>query len=245
MNKTGNVSMNHRYRTTLMVLAFIFMLTATLKAQNPGSDWFSIPGFVSENPLVLNDEISNVVVLGAAVLSYTLAEFIFKEGENLNFYQARIGMNKEYFWGLRKLHHQNFGIENRVAPWFAFALETSFQQWNDITPNIEDEFSFGLGAGLMSYYRWYLFGKKKLSPFMEYGTGFFYGAENFPFNGTNFTFNHSTQFGLEYTFKNNNKIRVTYGYFNQSNHALVQPNPGYDADGFSISYSWFWKNSSW
>ncbi len=41
--------------------------------------------------------------------------------------------------------------------------------------------------------------------------------------------------------KNQNKLRLGYGQFHQSNNAWIQPNPGYDGNGFSINDSVFWK----
>ena len=224
----------------LLLLAMCLSFVQGLQAQQSRGDWFRFPGFGPESPLTLTNEQVFYGVMGATVLSYTLSEWVLKDEENLNFYQVRSGMNSEYFWGLKKVWHQNFGIEKRVSSWFAFALELNLQQWSERSPGIESQDKFGLGAGIMTYYRWYLFGTKRLSPYLEYGTGLFQGFEQFPYNGTKFTFNHSTQLGLEYTFKNKNKLRLGYGQFHQSNNGLVQPNPGYDGDGFSVVYSWFW-----
>lgn len=237
--------MNINRRKAVLIFCFILLISKTTFSQQSGNDWFHIPGFTPELPTTLMSEETFYGVMGAAALSYVLAEFVFKDNETLNFYQARIGMNDEYVWGLRSVWHQNFGVEKRVAPWFGFALEANLQQWNDRTPDIDGKDKFGMGAGIISYYRWYLFGKKRLSLYLEYGTGLFMGFEEFPRNGSKFTFNHSTQLGLEYTLKNRNKIRLGYGQFHQSNNNLFSTNPGYDANGFSISYSWFWKTSKW
>lgn len=227
------------------VLVFSLILSYNVNALSQYNDWFHIPGFTPEIPITLTNENTFYGVMGAAALSYILAEYVFKEDENMNFYQVRIGMNDEHVWGLRSVWQQNFGVENRVAPWFAFAAEFNFQQWNDRTPEIDPKDKFGMGAGIMSYYRWYLFGKKRISPYLEYGTGLFFGFEKFPRNGSSLTFNHSTQLGLEYTFTNKNKLRVAYGQAHQSNNGLFSSNPGYNANGFSLSYSWFWKTSKW
>lgn len=237
--------MKHKFHKSFLIFSLIILLIRPGYSQQNKSDWFRVPGFGPESPLTLTGEETFIGVIGAAVLSYSLAELVFKNGENTNYYQARAGMNHEYFWGFKNVWHQNFGVENRVAPWFAFAAEFNMQQWNDRTPGIENKDKFGLGAGIMTYYRWYLFGKKRLSPYLEYGTGLFCGFKKFPYNGTKFTFNHSTQLGLEYTFKDKNKLRLGYGQFHQSNNGYAQPNPGYDGDGFSVSYSWFWRNSKW
>lgn len=237
--------MNTTIKTILLIFCFTLSLNNHIFSQDSGNDWFHIPGFTPEIPITLTNQEAFYGVMGAAVLSYALAEFVFKDNETMNFYQVRAGMNDEYIWGLRSVWHQNFGVEKRVAPWFAFAAEFNMQQWSDRTPGIDKKDKFGMGVGIMSYYRWYLFGKKRVSPFLEYGTGLFQGFEKFPYNGSNFTFNHSTRLGVEYTFENNNKLRVSYGQAHQSNNGLFSTNPGYDANGFSISYSWFWKTTKW
>lgn len=234
---------------SIKIIATVVLLCLSigfnLRAQSKKADWFRIPGFGPESPLSLTDEQTFIGVVGLAAISYSLAEFVWKGDENLNYYQIRTGMNHEYFWGFRNVYLQNFGVENRVAPWFAIALEANMQEWQDRTPVVQDKKSFGMGFGLMSYFRWYIFGKKRISPFIEYGTGLFYGLSKFPHNGTNFTFNNSTQLGVEYSFKNRNKLRIAYGQFHQSNNQYQQPNPGYDGNGFSIAYSWFWRTSKW
>lgn len=236
--------MNMIWKKSILLIGIIITFHCYTFSQSR-NDWFHIPGLTPEIPITLTNEKTFYSVMGAAALSYVLAELVFKDDENMNFYQLRAGMNNEYVWGLRNVWHQNFGVENRVAPWFAFALAFNFQQWDDRTPDIDTKDRFGMGAGMMSYYRWYLFGKKKISPFLEYGTGLFFGLEKFPSNGSGFTFNHTTQLGLEYTFNNNHKLRATYGQAHQSNNSLFNNDPGYDANGFSISYSWFWKTSKW
>jgi hypothetical protein len=228
----------------ILIILPLFLLII-FKPASSKSDWLSIVGFVPENPLMMNKPEVFWGVFGAAALSYGLAEFVFDDSENLNFYQVRAGMNNEYVWGYRRVMTQNFGVENRVASWFAIAAEFNMQEWIDNTPTYKNESSFGMGMGLMTYYRWYLFGSKCISPYLEYGAGLFYGFGDFPVNGSNFTFNHSTQIGLEYTFDNKNKLRFSYGNFNQSNYGLLEHNPGYDASGFNLSFSWFWKTSKW
>jgi hypothetical protein len=149
----------------------------------------------------------------------------------LNFYQVRGGV----FGTLRgTVIMENFGIEKRVAPWFGLGLEINNQQWLYEEKN-------GAGIGFNTYYRWHIFGRKKISPYIEYGAGFFYGFSEFPPNGTNFTFNLTTQIGAEYTFEDKNKLRLGYGHIHQSNNELLDPNPGEDGNGFNITYLWFWK----
>ncbi|WP_281980356.1 acyloxyacyl hydrolase [Tenacibaculum mesophilum] len=229
----------------IKVIAILFLLiNIPLKtySQSNQNDWPHIPGLTPE---IITKKGAFYTVMGAATLSYVLSEFVFKGDENLNYYQVRGGMNNEHFWALRNVYHQNFGVEKRVSSWFAIAAEFNLQQWSDRTPNINSKNKFGLGAGIMTYYRWYALGKKRISPYFEYGVGGFLGFEKFPYNGSSFTFNHSTQLGIEYTFKNKNKLRLGYGHFHQSNNDLSKHNPGYNANGFSVAFSWFWKTSKW
>lgn len=214
----------------------LLLITLNTNAQSK-NDWPSIPGFDPTLHTTLTNRSTLIGVLGLAALSYSLEEFVFKNHENINFYSARIGMNNEYAFGLKNVWHQNIGIEHRVASWFSVSSEFNIQEWQDKTSLINDNQNFGLGLGLMTYYRWYLFGKEKISPFIEYGTGIFTGFKKFPYNGTSFTFNNSTQLGLEYTLKNNSKIRLSYGNFNQTNYNLLKSNPAYNGNGFSIGYS--------
>jgi hypothetical protein len=206
--------------------------------QAKGNDWFTIPGFEPDSPLTLTSQETFIGAVGLAAISYTLAEFILKKEENVNYYHLRTGMNKEYGWGLREVWHQNFGVEHRVAKWFSLSAEFNLQEYHDSSPNLSGNKKFGLGVGLMTYYRWYLMGKKRVSPYFEYGTGVFYGFNKFPYNGNNFTFNHSTQVGVEYTLRKGNKVRLGYGNFHQSNFGWLESNPAHNGNGFSVSYAW-------
>lgn len=220
----------------VVIVTLLTLIVGQINGQSK-NDWFHIPGFDPALPTTLTNRSTLLGVLGLAVLSYGLEEFVFKKHEYINFYTARAGMNNEYAWGLRNVWHQNVGIEHRVATWFSISAEFNLQQWQDQSPQIENKDKFGLGTGLMTYYRWYVFGKKRISPFIEYGTGVFYGFKKFPYNGTNFTFNNSTQLGLEYAFGNSSKVRLSYGNFNQTNYNWLNSNPSYNGNGFSLSYS--------
>lgn len=177
------------------------------------------------------DQTTFVGLISVAALSYGLTKFVFKENETLNFYQVRAGV-----FGTEggTVVMENFGIEKRLAPWFGLGLEINNQQW------IYEEKN-GAGMGFNTYYRWHLLGKKKISPYIEYGAGFFFGFSDFPPNGTNFTFNLTTQVGAEYTFEDQNKLRLGYGHIHQSNNELLDPNPGEDGNGLNITYLWFWQ----
>jgi len=194
------------------------------------NQWPGIP-VLDESGVILLDQRTFIGVLSAATISYGLAQFIFKDNAHLNYYQARAGV----FGTLGgTVMMENFGIEKRLTPWFGLGLEINNQQW------IYEEGN-GAGMGFNTYYRWHLFGRKKLSPFIEYGAGFFYGFSEFPPDGTNFTFNLTTQVGAEYTFENKNKLRLGYGHIHQSNNDLLEPNPGEDGNGLNITHLWSWK----
>lgn len=202
-------------------------------AYSQNSQWPAIPGISKgENVnITLLNQNSFIGLASAAVISYGLAEFVLKDVEDLNYYQVRSGVFGT-LGGTVVL--ENFGVEKRVRPWFGLGVEINNQQWfyqNKI----------GAGMGLNTYYRWHIFGKKKFSPYLEYGAGLFFGFSEFPPNGTNFTFNLTTQLGAEYTLSSNNKLRLSYGHIHQSNNYLFEPNPGEDGNGFNISYLWFWK----
>jgi hypothetical protein len=220
-----------------IIIVIITLLISSLLASDIGEDWYTILGFSPDSPLTLTDQETFICAISLATISYTLAEFVFNNYENVDFYQIRMGMNKEYGWGLRDVWHQNLGLEQRVAGWFSLGAELNLQEFYDDSPNLSNNEKFGFGTGLMTYYRWYFLGDFFISPYFEYGTGIFYGFSKFPANGTKFTFNHSTQVGLEYTLRNQNKIRIGYGNFHQSNNGWLDRNPGHDGDGFSLSYS--------
>lgn len=225
----------------LIVLLLSLCLCNSSYGQKDNKSWPGLPGFGPESPLTLTSEPTFYGVIGAAALSYVLSEYIGKNHKNIHFYQFRLSANNEHFWGHRHVISQNIGVENRTAPWFGFTAEFNLQQWIDNTPNVSAD-QFGIGAGVMTYYRWYVLGQKRISPYIEYGTGLFYGFTPFPYNGSNFTFNHSTQLGIEVSLKNNDRVKIGYGHFHQSNNGFLPKNPGYDANGFSISYSRCWHS---
>lgn len=222
-------------KRTIFVLLLTLLFT-NANAQSKG-DWFHIPGFDPALHTTLTNRSTLIGVIGLAAISYNLEEFVFKNHENINFYTARVGMNNEYAWGLKNVWHQNIGVEHRVANWFSVSAEFNLQEWHDQSPQLGSKNQFGIGTGLMTYYKWNLLGKKQISPYIEYGTGAFYGFKKFPYNGTKFTFNNSTQLGLDYTLKNRNNLSISYGNFNQTNYNLLKSNPAYNGNGFSVRYS--------
>ena len=65
--------------------------------------------------------------------------------------------------------------------------------------------------------------------------------KNFQKNGSTFSFNLIYALGLEFTLANKNKIRVDANFIHHSNAGLSSDNSGFDGNGVSFSYSWFWK----
>ncbi|MFK7933668.1 MAG: acyloxyacyl hydrolase [Saprospiraceae bacterium] len=167
---------------------------------------------------------------GAAVGSILLVKLLDKD-EKLGYYQGHVG----YFNGDGyDVFMQNFGIERVFAPWYSLRIEANIQEFSS------DSYSTG-GLGIRNYTRWSIFGKKKVSPYFEYGIGLFTAFQAFPEGGSNFTFNQTLALGLELKLDNRNKIRLDYNAIHHSNNGLFDTNPGFDGNGVTLSYSWFWK----
>ena len=210
----------------------VLVLVCNVKLYSQDKQWPHLPGLGVDGPSVaLLDQESFIFLSGAAITSLLLSEFILEEEENVNYYQARFGVV-----GTTRgtVFIENVGIEKRLSHWYSIALELNNQQWY----HPEDK---GLGMGLNTYYKWNLLGKQRISPFLEYGAGVFYGFKNFPPDGSKFTFNLTTQIGVEITVENQNKIRFGYGHLHQSNNDLILPNPGEDGNGFNITFLWLWN----
>ena len=119
---------------------------------------------------------------------------------------------------------ENFGFEKRLDSWFGLDLEINNQQ------SINEEKNRA-GIRFNTNYWWHLFGRRRIGPQIEYGAGFFSGFSEFPPNGTNLTFNLTTQVGAEDGLDNKDKLRLGYGHIHQSNNELLDPNPGEDKNG--------------
>lgn len=206
----------------LIILVIIIKSTTSFGQVNP---------LGIENTFIGLDRQNGVIIMsGIAVASYFLTKKA-SEDSKLNFKQIHIA----YFNGDGyDVYMQNFGLEREYSSWFSLRVEGNIQEFS------KDNYStFGLGIKL--YSRYSLFGKKNLSPYFEYGAGIFNAFKKFPENGSTFTFNLTYAVGLEYKFPNKNKIRVDYNFIHHSNAGLADDNPGFDANGISFSYSWFWK----
>ena len=206
----------------LVILTILFKTTVSFGQVNPlGID----------NTFIGLDRQNGVIIMsGIAIASYFLSKKA-SEDSKLNFKQVHIA----YFNGDGyDVFMQNFGFERVYRSWFSLRIEGNIQEFRKDNYN-----TFGLGIKL--YSRYSLFGKKNLSPFFEYGAGIFNALKKFPENGSNFTFNLTYAVGLEYKFLNKNKMRIDYNFIHHSNGNLGDSNPGFDGNGISFSYSWFWK----
>jgi hypothetical protein len=219
--------MNHILTSLLLLCSSLLCAQGT----NTEKNWPGIPG-MNKNGIALINQKSFLGVFGAAAGSFLVTKFALRhKPADLNFYQARVGV-VGVFGGT--VFVENVGISKQLVPWFGLAIEANAQEWI-----YED--TRGFGGGMSFYYKWNVLGKKRLSPYLEYGTGLFYGASKFPPDGTQFTFNLSTQLGAEYRLKNQDRIRLSYGHLHQSNNNTLTPNPGEDGNGFHLTYARFWR----
>lgn len=224
----------------ILIIVIFSGITSSIFGQNSQKKWPEIPGLHHGGPITLTNEKIFIRVAGAAAVSYALAKYIFKSETQGDFWQARMS----YSGGDNKhVIKENFGAERHIASWFAVSLELSFQQWADAEEGLDKKHKFGMGIGLQPYFRWYLFGKKRISPFLEYGTGFFQGFKKFPYNGTTYTFTHSSHLGIEYKLTPGSRLRLSYGQFHQSNNDWWDVNPSYNGNGFNFTFSWKIKES--
>lgn len=210
-------------KISISTLLFTLFLSSNLFGQiNPlGKD---------NSFLALDRHAGFAFMTGAGIGSILLSKFATKDTP-MDFYQAHVG----YFGGNDySVFMQNFGVERAFSSWFALRLEANVQEFS------KPDYS-SAGIGLKFYCRWTALGKKKLSPFFEYGAGIFNAFTAFPEGGSNFTFNLSYAIGFEYQLENQNKIRLDVDFLHHSNSGLFDTNPGFDGNGLSLSYSWFWK----
>jgi hypothetical protein len=221
--------------TTLFLCSVCITSAQNQVSENAPSNWPEIPGLHHGGPITLTNEKIFIRVAGAVAITYLINKFVLKENNTTDYWLVRTSYAKGDYKTVTKQH---FGIERKLAPWFSVTLEGNFQQWHDEREYIQKKDKTGFGISLQPFFRWYVFGKKRLSPYLEYGTGFFQGFEKFPQNGTGFTFTHSSHLGVEYTTKNEQKIRLSYGQYHHSNNDWWKENPGFNANGLNISYAW-------
>lgn len=213
----------------MTLLLTLVWATTALQAQE--ERWPSLPGLgYNDQSIALINEESFYGLASASLLSLGVSEWVNKT-PSLNFYNARTGM---YGTTGGYVMQANVGLEKQLTHWFGIGLELNNEYW--FYPE-----EMGWGAGLNTYYRWYAWGKKRWSPFMEYGAGIFRGMTPFPPDGQKFSFHLTTTVGVEHTLPNQDRVRVGYGHLHQSTNDIIVPNPGEDGNGFTATYSWFWK----
>lgn len=205
----------------LIILAVLFKTSMSFGQVNPLGINNTFIGLDRENGII--------IMSGIAIASYFLTKKDSKS--RLNYYQVHLA----YFNGDGyNVYMQNFGLEKEYSSWFSLRVEGNIQKFSK-----DDYNTFGLGMKI--YSRYTLFENKNLSPYFEYGVGIFNALKKFPEDGSTFTFNLTYALGLEYKFTNKNKIRMDYNFIHHSNGNLSNSNPGFDGNGISFSYSWFWK----
>ena len=184
-----------------------------------------------ENTVIGLDRQNGAIIMTAlGIGAYFLTKNVPDEKKS-KFYQLHFA----FFQGDGyKVYMQNFGLEREYSNWFSLRAEGNIQEF--IRDENSGDNTFGLGFKL--YSRYTAFGKKKVSPFFEYGAGLFTALKQFPFDGSRFTFNLTYAAGLEFTLANENKIRVDYNFIHHSNANIGSRNPGFDANGVSVSFSW-------
>lgn len=227
-----------------LVLVAVFIAESSFAQYNP---------LGQENSFLAMDRQTGFVVMTSAALgSYLISQFLTDDNK-LDFYQAHIGyysgksgggqMHPESMSdGQTDLYDQtdycifmeSFGVEREFSKWFSMRLEANIQEFTG------DNY-FSMGGGIKTYYKWTFLRKLRVHPFIEYGAGVFYAAKKFPEDGSRGTFNLNYAVGGEYILPNNDKIMADFNFKHHSNNNLGDANPGFDGNGVSVSYSWFWK----
>lgn len=207
-------------------VAAVMLLPAVAHAQDP---WPAIPG-IDEGAASVHSQATFVPTLGLAALSYGLARWV-DPSDRAHRMQARFGV-----YGLQDhlVFNQVVGVEQQVSPWFSLSWELMFQEWR---ADLATGNTHGVGVGLNPWAKWTAFPKRKVSPFVEAGTGAFYGFSRFPEAGTRFTFHLNTNLGLEWDLASGDCVRVTYGHLHQSNNGLGERNPGIVGNGLTATWS--------
>ncbi|MGC2237556.1 MAG: acyloxyacyl hydrolase [Pyrinomonadaceae bacterium] len=108
-------------------------------------------------------------------------------------------------------------------------------------PATKRETSYGVGISPLAF-RFYFLPKNRIKPFVQFGAGILYMNKPTPLPETS-KFNFTGYFGggfLIHTSRNR-AISLSYRYFHISNANTQHLNPGYNANVFSIGYSFFYK----
>lgn len=204
----------------------MFLLSAMPLLVQPTAAALELPGLpgVDVDQVGIYSTRTYLAFMGAGLGSVALDRLV-SPGDTVHLGQVHTGYfagSDTHIWML------NAGLEKRVAPWFGFAIEANTQQW------LQSE-QAGVGGGFVTYGRWLALGDRPVRPMVEGGAGVYFGVRPFPVEGTLFTFNLSTRFGVEVDVGEAHRLRVLYGHLHQSNNDIVLPNPGLDVHGFTIA----------
>lgn len=108
-------------------------------------------------------------------------------------------------------------------------------------PATRRETSYGVGVAPLAF-RFYFLPKNRVKPFAQFGAGVIYMNKPTPLPETS-KFNFTGYFGGGFLIHASRKraISLSYRYFHISNANTQHINPGYNANVFSIGYSFFYK----
>jgi long-subunit fatty acid transport protein len=142
------------------------------------------------------------------------------------------------------------GLMYSVRKWMALGVGLNTFHFKD---KIKDTWSFGIRP----FARWYPYKTKKASLFFEYGAGFSYSLDRFPFTGTGLEadtartgtrFNLTSKYGIgtEVYFNNRLSIQAGIRHFHLSNGNLagIKRNPSHDSNGFFVGLFYSPKNKT-
>ncbi len=108
-------------------------------------------------------------------------------------------------------------------------------------PMTRRETSYGIGIAPLAF-RFYFLPKNRVKPFAQFGAGILYTNKPTPLPETS-KFNFTGYFGGGFLIHTSRTraISLSYRYFHISNANTQHINPGYNANVFSIGYSFFYK----
>lgn len=215
------------FRCNRMALVWGMLLLAGVASSQEA--WPAIPG-IDEGAASVHSQETFLPALGFAAVSYGLARWVDR-AERAHRVQSRLGA-----YGLEDhlVLNQAVGVEQQVSPWFSLSWEVFVQEWR---ADLATGNTHGMGVGLNPWAKWTAFAARKISPFVEVGTGGFYGFKRFPEEGTRFTFHLNTNLGLEWALDASDCFRLTYGHLHQSNNGLGERNPGIVGNGLTVTWS--------
>lgn len=143
------------------------------------------------------------------------------------------GVTYEYFFEVIPV---SFAFKNEVTnPAFVSEKETP-----KVPPTIR-ETTYGFGfepAGFRFIFR----PEKRIKPYIQLGAGFIFTSKPVPVpQSPRYNFIGDFGGGLMYSIKKRHTINFNYRYFHISNMNIGEINPGYNANVFSVGYSFFSK----